>query len=206
VSGKPSAIRRAALAAALALFAGAGTPAHSQEPASERLSVAGPIAFGAETYRLSWSSHPSPDYYKQEYLPAGETSEHFRRMLLIEAIVAQADVERVAADQIRRLEQRKSADPVVNYAVARNPKTGEVIVDFVLSSDKPNADYIVEWDAYRYAPLRSPGGKSGVMLFGISRRAYGDEAAEFLRALKAMRPQEIDALARYKLPPVAPHD
>ena len=37
---------------------------------------------------------------------------------------------------------------------------------------------------------------------GISRRAYGDDTTAFLRALKATRPQEIDALAKYKLTPV----
>jgi hypothetical protein len=195
----PSAIRLAT--AALTLLVCVGTPAHSQEPVSDRLSVPGPIIFGAETYVLSWSSHPSPGYYKQEYLPAGQTSEHFRQMVLVEAVM-DADVERAVARQVEWLNKRKSTDPTVNFAILKNPKNGEVILDFVLSSDEPQREYIAEWNAYRYARLTLKDGKPGVLLFGISRRAYCDGATDFLRALKATRPQEIDALAKYPLPPV----
>jgi hypothetical protein len=176
--------------------------AHAQEPASDRLSIPGPISFGADTYLLSGSSHPSPSDYKQEYLPAGQTSPHFRQMVLIEATLP-ADVEHAVTDKVEWLEKRKATDPVANFAVLKNPKSGEVILDFLFSSDEPNGDYVVEWDAYRYAPLPRNGGKPGVLLFGISRRAYGDDTTDFLRALKATRPQEIDALAKDKLPPVA---
>src|SRR5262249_52295164 len=136
--------------AALALLIYAAAYAYAQQPASDRLSVPGPITFGSDTYLLSWSSHPSANYYKQEYLPAGETSEHFYDMVLVEAIIPGADVRGVAANQVEWLTKRKSTDPVVNFAVVKNPKTGEVILDFVLSSDEPKQEYIVEWNAYRY--------------------------------------------------------
>jgi len=59
-------------------------------------------------------------------------------------------------------------------------------------------------ERYRYAVLKGRGGNSGVLLFGLSRRAYGDDSTEFLRGLKAARPTEIDALAKYPLPVVRP--
>jgi len=93
---------------------------------------------------------------------------------------------------------------VVNYAIVKNQKSGEVILDFLLSADEAKGETIVEWNAYRYAPFRGKDGKSGVLLFGISRRAYGDDTTNFLRGLKSTRPQEIDALAKYALPPVTP--
>ncbi|MBV9152261.1 MAG: hypothetical protein JO204_10855, partial [Alphaproteobacteria bacterium] len=83
----------------------------------------------------------------------------------------------------------------------------EVIVDFVLSDYTYNkAGSLVEWNAYRYAALKDQGGHSGVLMFGLSRRAYGDDATEFLRRLKAVRPAETDALAKYTLPAVRPHE
>ena len=175
--------------------------AAAQEPVSERLSLPGPISFGPDTYLLAWSSHPSPGYYKQEYVPVGQTPEHFRQMVLVEASVAGSDVEHAVTDQVRWIAKRQS-DPLANYAVVGNPKNGEAILDFLLSSDDPKQEYTVEWNAYRYAPLRGSDGKSGVLLFGISRRAYGDDAMEFLRSLKSTRPQEIEALAKYPLPQV----
>jgi hypothetical protein len=176
-------------------------PAYAQEPASDRLSVPGPITFGPDTYLLSAVSRPSPNDDKQEYLPAGQTSGHFRQMVLVEATLP-ADLEHVVADKVQWIEKRKATDPVANFALLKNPKNGEVILDFLFSSDEPNGDYIVEWNAYRYAPLPTKDGKSGVLLFGIGRRAYGDDTTAFLRALKTTRPQEIDALAKYKLPSI----
>jgi hypothetical protein len=176
------------------------------DDAVDRLSVPGPISLNAVSYRLSWSSHPSPFYYKQEYLPAGQTSEHFERMLLVEAIAQGADVNGVVSAQVDRLKRRKSTDPTVNFAILKNPKNGEVILDFVLSEEADKRESIVEWNAYRYAPLKDKGGNSGVLLFGLSRRAYGDDSTEFLRGLKSARLAEIDAIAKYPLPVVRPRN
>jgi hypothetical protein len=104
------------------------------------------------------------------------------------------------------LNKRKSTDPTVNFAVAKNPKNGEIILDFVLGAQDPKGEDVVEWNAYRYAALRGKGGESGVLLFGISRRAYGDDTTNFLRRLKSARPAEVNALATYPLPVVRPID
>ena len=87
----------------------------------------------------------------------------------------------------------------MNIAVFRNPKTGEVILDFILSKEGEKEE-TVEWNAYRYAPLKK--GKRGVPLFGLSRRAYGADSTEFLRGLKSSRVAEGNALAHYPLPVV----
>lgn len=174
--------------------------------AVDRLSLPGSIEFNGESYRLSWSSHPTSHYYKQEYLPPGQTGERFQRMVLIEATVRGVDVNGAVAAQVNMLNKRKSTDPTVNFAVAKNPKNGEIILDFVLGAQDPKGEDVVEWNAYRYAALRGKGGESGVLLFGISRRAYGDDTTNFLRRLKSARPAEVNALATYPLPVVRPID
>jgi hypothetical protein len=174
------------------------------EDAVDRLSIPGPITFNAISYQLAWSSHPSPFYYKQEYLPAGQTSGHFQRMVLIEAVAQGADVNGAVSAQVNMLNQRKSTDPTVNFATLKNPNNGEVILDFVLSAKRDNGEAVVEWNAYRYASLRGKDDSSGVLLFGISRRAHGDDAWAFLRELKSARPAEIQALAGYPMPVVQP--
>ena len=176
------------------------------EAVVERLSVPQSFEFNGETYRLSWSSHPRPHYYKQEYLPSGQTSERFQRMILIEATVRDVSVKDMVAAQVNMLNKRKSTDPTVNFAVLTNSKTDETILDFILSAQDSKGEDIVEWNAYRYAALKGKGGVSGVVLFGISRRGYGDDATNFLRRLKSARPAEINALAAYPLPAVRPAD
>lgn len=176
------------------------------ESVVERLSVPQAFEFNGESYRLAWSSHPRPHYYKQEYLPSGQTSERFQRMILIEATIRDVNVKDVVAAQVNMLNKRKSTDPTVNFAILTNSKNGEIILDFILSAQDSKGEDIVEWNAYRYAALKGKGGASGVVLFGISRRGYGDDATDFLRRLKAARPGEINALAAYPLPSVRPID
>ncbi len=184
---------------------GSGGKARS-DSAVDRLSLPDTIEFNGEGYRLSWSSHPKPHYYKQEYLPAGQTSERFQRMMLVEAILRGVDINDAVAAKVSMLNKRKSTDPTVNFAVVKNPKNGEIILDFILSAQDPKGEDIIEWNAYRYAALKGNGGTSGVLLFGISRRGYGDDATNFLRRLKSARPAEISALATYPLPVVRPMD
>ena len=172
----------------------------------DRLSLPDSIEFNGESYRLSWSSHPKPYYYKQEYLPPGQTSERFQRMVLIEAIVQGIDVNGAVTAQVNMLNKQKATNPTVNFAVVKNPKNGEIILDFILSAQDPKGEDVVEWSAYRYAAFIGKGGASGVLLFGISRRAYGDDATNFLRRLKSARPAEVNALANYRLPVVRPAD
>lgn len=81
-----------------------------------------------------------------------------------------------------------------------------MILDFTLGGETSKGETIVEWDAYRYAPLKNKDGNSGVLLFGLSRRAYGDDSTEFLRGLKSTRLTEIDVLAKYRLPVVRPQN
>ena len=196
----------------IALLGGAGLLfihvvfGNAGDGAVDHLSLPGPIEFNGESYRLSWSSHPTPSYYKQEYLPPGQTSERFQRMVLIETSVRGVDVNGAVAAQVNRLNKRKSTDPTVNFAAFKNPKNGETILDFILSAKDAKGEDVVEWNAYRYAAWRGKGGESGVLLVGISRRAYGDDATYFLRGLKSVRPAEIKALASDPLPVVRPLD
>ena len=98
----------------IALLSGAGLLfinvmlSNAGDGAVDRLSLPDPIEFNGESYRLSWSSHPTPYYYRQEYLPPGQTSERFQRMVLIEARVRGDDVNGAVAAQVNRLNKRKS--------------------------------------------------------------------------------------------------
>jgi hypothetical protein len=184
------------------LFAGmaAPLPARSPSPADERIGIPGPIRFGSQSFALAWTSHPAPDQYKQEYLPAGESVDHYSSMLMIDLTTSAATGKAMARKMIESLEARKASDPVVNYQVITNPANGELILDFVLSASGADGKDIIEWSAYRY----SSQGK-GVRMVGISRRAYGNQVDPFLRKeLSALRTRDIAALSALTLPPTKP--
>jgi hypothetical protein len=72
--------------------------------------------------------------------------------------------------------------------VLRNPKTGEVIVDFIVW---PEDRAFHEFNVFRYG--KRDGG--GLVAHQYALRAYGGDATEFLRGLKERRPKLLDAMA-----------
>ena len=186
---------RFAIAAAAVLSL--AMPVMAQE---ELIGVPGPISFEGKTFDLTWSSHPSPTYYKQEYVPDGQAVESYVEMFMIDVLTTGETPESASAAMIAGLDQRKTGgDPVVNYAIIENTATGELVLDFLVS-DTSSGEIIVEWNAYRYSPTAD----GGLTLFAISRRGYGDDGAkQFLSTLTNWRQASIQALATMDLPPIA---
>ena len=168
----------------------------------DHLGVPGPIAFDGTSYELAWSSRPAPNYIKQEYVPSGQNVERYTRMLLVEAVTGGVKTVDAVRNQVDMLNKRKSSDPLVKMNIIQNESTGEVLLDFLVSSKDANGEYVVEWNGYRYAPYRSVSGQSGVLLNAISHRAYGNENAKaFMSGLKELRAKQIKALAGMALSP-----
>lgn len=155
------------------------------------------VSFSNTIYKLAWSSHPNDVYYKQEYLPAGEKSESFKTMLLIEAIIMDVPIENVVRLKESELQERKKTDQVCNYQIMTNSQTGEYMIDFLLSSGD-----IVEWNAYRYKKIVDSKGNPTILLFALSKRAYGDDSTPFLKGLKSDRIDSINLIWNYNLPTI----
>jgi len=159
------------------------------------------IVFSGVTYQLAWQSNPSPQYSKYEYLAGKDKLPHYQNMLLLEWVVNGMTVADAANAQVKFLTERKKTNPVVNHSLIKNEKTGEYLLDFILSAHDPKVGYIVEWNAYRYIPYKTKDGTSGVQLFGYSMRGYGEEGGRnFLISLKDKRSKVIKALIDAKVP------
>ena len=148
-------------------------------------------------YKLAWSSHPNAVYYKHEYLSAGEKAENFKTMVMIEAIIKDLPIEKVVRLKEAELQERKKTDKVCNYQITTNSQTGEYMIDFLMSSGD-----IVEWNAYRYKKIVDSKGNPTILLFALSKRAYGDEYTTFLTRLKSDRIDYINLVWNYNLPTI----
>ena len=169
----------------------------------DHLGVPVPIQFDGKSYKLVWSSKPAPGYAKQEYLPSDQSIASYTQMLIIERVTGDLTVMDAVRAQVDMLKKRKATDPLVNMNVIQNTQAGEALLDFIVSSKDPKGEYIVEWNAYRYAPSKGAADKSGVLLFAISHRAYGNENAKtFMGQLKTIRPAQITALTKAAMPSV----
>jgi hypothetical protein len=168
------------------------------------LNIPGPVKFQDITYNLTWSSHPTNNYYKQEYIPAKDTVEHFNKMILIDAIVSDtlSVVDAVRAE-VAELDARKATDPVLHYQVYNNPDKTEYMLDFLESEGTATALHIAEWNVYRYKAFKDKAGHSGVLLFASSTRAYDDSIIDFIKSTKTDRPGKLNDLINYNIPEIS---
>lgn len=187
------------IAAALIALIVMATPAAAE--VADRLGIPGPIAFDGKAFDLAWSAQPSENYIKQEYVPAGQTVETYDQMLLVEVVTGGVSVKEAVTSQRDMLVKRKGSDPLVNMQVLQHDATGEALLDFIVSAKDARGEYIVEWNAYRYAPYRDTSGRRGVLLFAVSHRAYGNQNAKaFLGGLKQFKSGQIHAILGAPLP------
>ena len=170
----------------------------------DHLSVPGPIQFDSVAYALSWSSHPTDNYYKHEYLPKGADPDKFNQMLLVEFVAGKWKAMDVLDEKVRELDQLKRVNPVVNYAIFKNATTGDLILDFLVSKNSPDGKTILfaERNVYRYKKITIAGGQDGVLLFGVSVRSYGDAIMNFVSQLKDNRKALIDKVGHFTLPDI----
>jgi hypothetical protein len=173
-----------------------------KDNAKDYLNIPGPIKFNETDFSLAWSSNPTPTYFKQEYIPAGEVVERYNQMILMEVVYGDLTVEDAVKAQVNVIQQRKKTDQVAQYQIIENPNTGEIILDFLMSAGTKKKLDIVEWNAYRYKAFEDEKGRKGILLFAISRRGYNENIAPFLKGLKDERINMINLLGAYEMPVV----
>jgi hypothetical protein len=170
---------------------------------TDYLHVPGPVVFDGRSFNLSWSSHPEPGFYKQEYIPKGDNAGRFNSMILIDVIESNSDIKDIVAAKISDLKKLKLSSPLVNYESFDNPQTGEYIIDFLLSANAADGSTsVVERNVYRYKTISDKTGKKAIMLFGISTRSYGDDIDVFFASLKSTKKELVNEVAKYVLPEV----
>lgn len=183
------------------LFSFAALQAQKTKPAINYLGTGNSISFQKKAYYLAWSSHPANNYYKQEYIANGDSLTRFKTMLLLEAVTGVANVKEAVAAKITELNALKKNNSAVQYEAFDNKKTGEYILDFLLTATAPDGSAsVVERNVYRYKSFTDKKGGTGILLFGVSERSYGDNAGAFLTKLKKEKTVLIKAVAAIMLP------
>ena len=161
------------------------------------LSVGKQLNFNGAKYDLKWSSHPSENYYKQEYLKQGEELGSYHNMILVETIEGNLKVKDALNTKASELETRKKWDFVANYQVYENKnKPTEGIIDFVVSDTMT----IYEWNLYRYQMQ-----KGAMILFAYSYRDSlndDNDLKKFFGHIKEKREDMINKLQSYSIPEV----
>jgi hypothetical protein len=167
----------------------------------ERLGITGPVKFDNKAYNLSWSSHPSGNYYKQEYLQAGEDANKFKSMVMVEAATGAITPKDAMEGKVAELKGMGN-NPFISYESFYMAEIKEYILDFVITQNTADnkSAIIAERNVYRYKSLPN---NNGVMLFAISVRSYGADTKNFLANIKTGRNILVDKVKGYSMPVVS---
>lgn len=174
---------------------------NAQEDVADYMHVPGPIIFNNSTYYLEWSASPVNNYYKQQYLVKGDTLDHYKKLVLIDVLLDTVSAKNLVFYKLRALQQRKKTDAAMDYHLIASPDSSEYVVDFIQSEGSPKTD-CVEWNAYLYKAFKDINGHKGVLLFGVSMRAYGNNIDDFIGSMRDRRESVIQQLIKYPLPVV----
>src|SRR5690606_15109346 len=142
---------------------------------------------------------PSGNYRKQEYGPAGQSVDHYDQMVMLERATGGHKVIDAGSGQMHMLGTRRRTDPLVRCDDRQTNARDEADLDFLVSGRDARGDPMVEWNLYRYLPTAS-----GVLLFAISHRAYGNEAVKtFLGELSQLRSAQTGMFLQTPVPDLA---
>ncbi|HMJ47485.1 MAG TPA: hypothetical protein VK498_09155, partial [Ferruginibacter sp.] len=111
-------------------------------------------------------------------------------------------LQNIILSKIAELEEAKKNNPVVNYKMFNNSEKTEYIIDFLESQGPGSALHMVEWNAYRYKIFTTKSGNKGLILLGISLRAYDNKIKDFFGWLKDGRLKNINKLIEFNIPEV----
>ena len=186
---------------AICFFLMAGNAFAQEADVADYMHIPGPVIFNNVTYYLEWSANPADNYYKQQYLAKGDSLAHYKKLVVVDALLDTVSAKDLVYYKLRSLEQRKKTDAAVDYHLIVSPDSSEYIVDFVESEGLPVTEY-VEWNAYIYKNFTDVNGHKGVMLFGTSMRAYGNKITDFIGALRDNRENVVRQLMQYPMPVV----
>ncbi len=160
-----------------------------------------PLMFNKTEYYLAWSAQPHLHSYVQEYLPKGETLDHFNQMMHINLFLADKSVMETVGSKIKELEARKTYDGTCHYQVRHSPDKKEIILDFTLGEKEDSLMTVVEFNIYHYREVEV-NDEHAVAVFAYSKRAYRDDIIPFFQDLKENRLKYLKEMIELEKPTI----
>lgn len=174
----------------------------SAESPVEYFNVGNPLKYCGTDFYLKWSANPQDGYFVQEYLPKGESLDHFNEMFTVNVVFMNLSPQQAIQAKIHELETRKKTDPVVNYKVS-SKDNGEKILEFIVSQGEGGFLNVVEVNVYHYKQISINGHKALVLSF-YSGRAYGDDILPYIESIPEKRLPWYEGMDDLKIKPKFP--
>lgn len=174
----------------------------AQSDPIDRIGLKGPITFNKTPYLLAWSQKPNANYFVQEYLPKGESVDHFNQLITVNVFVTDISVASAIQQKTQELTKRKETDKVCNFSVINSPEGGESIIDCLLSTGSADKLDVVEFIIYKYKQIELDNNKKALLVYSYSKRGYGDAITPFLTNLGKFRRDLLNVMISEEMPEI----
>jgi len=161
------------------------------------------INFENKEYTLIASSHPSSNYYKQDYIVLSEKDSNFNTKIYFEVSFDNIAISDIVNKKVAAIERQKNEKTIVERNIYR--KDGAFMIHFMilkLSEDKESAI-----SASRYVNLfksvkDKKTGKDGIILFGFAASSKGQDYDDPDIVINAMRDYLLKDITSFKIPEI----
>ncbi|MGD9632512.1 MAG: hypothetical protein AB7G28_05330 [Pirellulales bacterium] len=145
------------------------------------------VTIDGQTLDLAWQggTEDAPIY---EYIPQGETLEHWTHLASIREYHSIDDAKSLAEGTVQAVKQDYPGAPT---QLVENPNNGDVMIDFLVG---PPDGSFVEYNIFQYS--KRPAGGTVAQQYAL--RAYGD-TSEFLKNLESTRGRLLNEMADHGL-------
>ena len=143
------------------------------------------IQFDGQTLQLAFEGN-DPGATIKEFVPAGEKLDSWTKLAAIREF---DDLNDPVAYGVATVAELKKKYPLSPSSLIENPKTGGVIVDFVVW---PEDALFAEFNVFMYE--KRAGG--GLISQQYALRAYGDDSKAFLKNLRPVRERLVELMAK----------
>ena len=174
----------------------------AQNKVEDYLHLGDKYRFDNKDYKLVWSSHPTSNFYKQEYILPNENVEKYTRMIMIDFLEGDLTPKDAISNFVNNLENSKKQNPIINYQMYE--REDEYMLDFIISKNSQDGKevLILERNVYRYFRINTPKRK-GVLLFGVSDRAYTKkEMDNMFSVLKNKKLDLVNKIIQIEVPKI----
>lgn len=161
------------------------------------------LKFEDKEYSLSASSHPSTNYYKQDYIAYGEKDSILKTKLYFEVSFSNTTIADIVNKKVETIKKQKNEMNIVNHNVYK--KDGAYMIHFMilqLADDKNSAISATRYVNLFKSVKDKTTGKDGILMFGFSASSKGEDYDDPNIVINAMRLYLLKDIPAFKIPEI----
>lgn len=153
------------------------------------------VTFANTKFKLV-TTDTKDEYFKQLYLPEGQTKENFYEKFSFFINKTQSDIITTAKERVKKLKERQESDPLCKYEYKLNGDNTGLIVSYFVSDPGKNS---LEYNLEKYEINKDGPYADMISIYRYTYRAFGDDITSFMKFLDDNKAQYLQDMWKFQL-------